>query len=314
MKITVLGWYGHGNVGDESYKASFPLLFPNDQLLFTNLIKPEHHDSDLFILGGGAVLEEPFIQQLRPFKNKIALSVTANKNNLQDFKQVFVRDVKSYQAIPSVLMPDAAFLLNPTQNDAIKPYFQNRDLYQKKVVCVYNAHLSVVQGQLARDQLNFLKVTNDLADIIDRTAASFVFIPFGNDDPWNDRITNSWLASKCKFWKKNFVIYDKISFQQALDIIASADAVISTRLHASIFSCVAKVPFIDITHHDKNLGFLQTVGLEDWSIPYWRFNYEKCLTLLNEFLTKPTTKLQTIVEAQRHQIAKVMNHVRLLSH
>jgi polysaccharide pyruvyl transferase WcaK-like protein len=205
-------------------------------------------------------------------------------------------------------------LLNPTQNDAIKPYFQNRDLYQKKVVCVYNAHLSVVQGQLARDQLNFLKVTNDLADIIDRTAASFVFIPFGNDDPWNDRITNSWLASKCKFWKKNFVIYDKISFQQALDIIASADAVISTRLHASIFSCVAKVPFIDITHHDKNLGFLQTVGLEDWSIPYWRFNYEKCLTLLNEFLTKPTTKLQTIVEAQRHQIAKVMNHVRLLSH
>ena len=63
--ITVLGWYGHGNVGDESYKTSFPLLFPNYNLVFTDSLTNElKKKSAAVILGGGAVIEKPFLKQL----------------------------------------------------------------------------------------------------------------------------------------------------------------------------------------------------------------------------------------------------------
>lgn len=330
--ITVLGWYGHGNVGDESYKASFPLLLPEYNLTFTDSIGDDHRVSDAFILGGGAVVEKPFLKQLNGIDNKFIISVTANKSSpiemLKNFKQIIVRDIKSQSelqtlGIKSTLMPDAAFLLKADRNEGhqfVRDLFkqERHDLYNKVIVIVYNAHLGVISEDrcLARDHINFLKTANDLADIIDSTPASFIFIPFGQRDPWDDRITNSWLASRCKFWKKNVVIYDRITFQQTLNIIASSDAVVSSRLHATIFGCVANVPFVDITHHDKNLGFLQTVGLEDWSVPYWRFDHTKCTTLLNEFLTNPIPhkdRLQTIVDKQRTNIKEVINNVHLIS-
>jgi polysaccharide pyruvyl transferase WcaK-like protein len=329
--ITILGWYGHGNVGDESYKASFPLLLPDFNLNFTDKISEIDKKSDSFILGGGAVVEPPFLKQLNNIDNKFIVSVTANKNacpeTMKTFKNIIVRDVKSQNALEklgifSELMPDVAFLLRGNRDvgyEYIRNQFlqEKRDLYNKIVICVYNAHLGVVDDDryLARDQMTFLKTANDLASIIDSTPASFVFVPFGQHDPWDDRITNSWLASRCKFWKKNLIIYDRISFQQVLDIIACADTVISSRLHASIFSCVTNVPFIDVTHHDKNLGFLQTVGLEDWSVPYWKFNYDKCKHLLNEFLTNMTPhkdRLQKILQQQRQKIKEVIDHVRFV--
>lgn len=330
--ITVVGWYGHGNVGDESYKVSFPLLLPDYSLTFTDNIKEEQmKNASAFILGGGAVVEKPFLKQFEKIDNKFMMSVTANKDipveMVKKFKKIIVRDVRSQAAlkelgIETTLMPDAAFLLKGDSSAGYN-YLQNsfqqtkHELYNKIIVIVYNAHLGVVSDDrhLARDQMTFLKNANDLASIIDNTPASFVFVPFGQQEPWDDRITNAWLSSRCKFWKKNLTIYDRISFQQVLDIIACSDAVVSSRLHASIFSCVSQVPFIDITHHDKNLGFLQTVGLEDWSVPYWRFDYTKCVSLLNEFLKTPTPhkdRLNVIVDKQRQKIKEVISNVRFL--
>jgi polysaccharide pyruvyl transferase WcaK-like protein len=328
--ITILGWYGHGNIGDESYKESFKLLLPNDNLTFTDKIEDCHKNSDLFILGGGAVMEPPFINQLDTNKNNLVISVTATKNtpieSLSRFKKIIVRDVLSeaylkQNNIPCDLMPDTAFLLNTNSNkgrEYLSSRFEeeNHDLYNKVIVIVYNAHLGVVESQLAKDQFTFLKTATDLAEIIDSTNASFVFVPFGQSAPWDDRITNSWLASRCKFWKKNLVIYDRINFQEMINIIACADVVISSRLHASIFSCVAGVPFIDISHHDKNLGFLKTINREMWSVPYWRFDYNKCTLLLKEFLENRMThcdELKNLVIQQKNKISEVISHVHCLS-
>ena len=55
--------------------------------------------------------------------------------------------------------------------------------------------------------------------------------------PWDDRVSNGMVASFCKFWKKNVVLYDELEVQDALDIISAADVVISSRLHSTIFSC-----------------------------------------------------------------------------
>jgi polysaccharide pyruvyl transferase WcaK-like protein len=330
-KITILGWYDKENTGDESYKTSISSLFPHCRTVFTNCIRKEHLDSDAFILGGGAVMEPPFLNQLDGLNNKFILSVTANTTadpeKLKTFKRIWVRDIKSHAVLQKIgiesdLVPDFAFLLGANRqsgHDFVAQKFKevSAHLYTKIVTIVYNAHLAVIPSDrnLARDETTFFKNTNDLASIIDNTNASFVFIPFGQRAPWDDRITNSWLSSRCKFWDKNIVIYDKINFQQTLDIIACSDAVISTRLHASIFSCVAGVPFVDITHHDKNMGFLATIGKENWSVPYWRFDYDKCKKTLDRFLDNPephSIELLALSERQRTEIREAIQNAHIV--
>ncbi len=160
---------------------------------------------------------------------------------------------------------------------------------------------------LSRDYLQLQKVIFDLAKLADETNASFVFFPMSTGMPWDDRITNGMIAGKCKFWKKNLMIFNPLDVQQTLDLISSLDVVISTRLHSSIFSLISEVPFIDLTHHDKNLGFLKTVGLEDNSINYWEFDYKELKDKLNKI-----ERLKEIKNAQLKILESVAKDVCFL--
>lgn len=318
MKVTVLGWYDHGNVGDESYKITIP-EFVKSPCTFTDKL---NEDSDIFILGGGHVVLTDFVDQLKDKFNKYILSATVAEDApfklLKDFKKIIVRDKISQQNltkndIPCTLMPDLAFLLKPDRDkgkDLVKELFKGKHLYNKLITVVINSHLTPPSGEfLARNFNAFQGVVEQLTQIIDTTPASFLFVPFGQQDPHDDRVTNGWLASRCKYWKKNVVIYNQMQPQSLIDIVAYSDAVISTRLHASIFSCISGTPFVDITHHSKNTGFLETIDRMDWSIPYWQFNSQKCASLLKDFLNEARHReeLLKMSEQQTEMIKEVGN-------
>src|ERR1700760_2120231 len=97
MKISVLGWYNHGNVGDEAFKIVFPLLLPAHQVKCVESLKDDDN-SDAYILGGGDVVYEAYMKYIRKFPNKkkIAASVTLTPNSSLDeldiFDHVYVRD------------------------------------------------------------------------------------------------------------------------------------------------------------------------------------------------------------------------------
>jgi polysaccharide pyruvyl transferase WcaK-like protein len=189
------------------------------------------------------------------------------------------------------LAPDAAWVMKPDRENGSRIWkhlfeHEKHDLYEKKVVVVLNAHLTSIQpDSLARDESRFFTFVHDLIQIIDNTSASFAFVPFGRQMRWDDRAPNSWVAHKCKWHRKNFVLWDgSWSVQDTLDFIAAADAMISTRLHATIFACMGGTPFVDVTHHDKNRAFLRSVNLEDWSVPYWDFSRERSWSLLKNHL------------------------------
>lgn len=286
--INVLGFYGKHNVGDESYKLAFPKIFPQQQFEFTDKIDKSEH----CILGGGNVISDYFLNQVYKLNcPRLSMSVSVTKNDpikkLSIFDKILVRDLTSQELlkrnnIQSEYVPDFAFILEPKPID-LTPYFAGKDLYEKKVVVVLNSYLSS-KDWLARDFINFEKIVLELASIFDSTSASFIFIPFSTGEPFDDRVSNAWLSSRCKFWKKNVVIYEPLDPQTVLNIISSVDAVISTRLHATIFSCISGKPFIDLTHHDKNLQFLESIYKKDWSVSYWHFNSDKFTSLLNGFL------------------------------
>lgn len=321
-----MGWYDKSNIGDEAYKMAFPRVFPNHEFSFN--VK----NSSNLILGGGDILSESFLKDALkyPADRRIALSVSANSNTPIDLVKkldgIYVRDVRSVEFltknnIPCTYMPDVATCLKPDRlsgNKWLLDKYKKNDLelYEKKVGIVFNAHLYHGKPDiLARDFNRLIQVIWDLAKLMDNTAASFVLFPMSIQLPYDDRITNSMIAGRCKFWRKNLVIYDQLDVQQTLNLISTFDAVISTRLHTSIFSMISNVPFIDVTHHDKNKGFLETVGLTDWSTSYWNFDYEAVYKRLKDLLTNGESdknRLETISRNQINTLENISSNVHFL--
>jgi len=325
MKILVLGWYGHHNCGDESYKDTFRVLFPNHQLTFTeNLTQASVEAHDVIILGGGNVLRRGFIDQLLPFRNSkkiygFSLGIEEPPtDDLSFFTHIYARDAATLAKLqelnlPCSFLPDTALILqgDPVKGKAwIKKKFENEkcDLYSNIITVVVNSYM--LHGDLnglARDAFSFIKFSYDFARVIDETPASFIFIPFGTQLPFDDRTTNAWVASKCKFWRKNLVVFDRMSYTETLDVIAASSLTISSRLHSSIFSFASGTPFIDVTHHSKNHLFLKMIDKTENSISFWRFDGDEMKQKINKMMFLPKHDECKIF---REQIWETVNAIR----
>lgn len=321
-KVRVIGFYSKFNIGDESYKLTFPMLFPEYDFVFeaTGTV-------DACILGGGNILSESYVRLALDAKadKRFIFSASANKNSpfslLKEFDGIVVRDKASYQLlmdndVPCHLGADAAFCLQPNPlagKQLLQAMFQENklEMYSKVVGVVVNGHLGQAKdAQLARDFVTLTKAVQDIAVVADSTSASFVFFPMSTGAPYDDRVTNGMASSRCKFWSKNLSIYERLSVQQTLDIISACDAVISTRLHSTIFSIMSGTPFIDLLHHDKNESFLDTCGLKDFGLSYWSFGSDQLRSLLNTMLTEPKPELLEVKQTQHKLLQENIKYVR----
>lgn len=313
MKVSVLGWTSHSNVGDEAYKICLPKLLPEAEFDFDNA------DGDICLIGGGDILDAHYIGKAlkTQAKKKIAVSVSATSNTPIDLAKqldlIYIRDRRSQKyleenGVACRYMPDVAHLLKPDKDAGaawLKAKYQEEglDLYAKKVGVVFNAHLYHGKPDLlARDFHNLIRVVWDIAKLMDSTPASFILFPMSTGLPYDDRVTNGMIGGRTKFWKKNCVIYDKLDVQETLNLVSCMDVVVSTRLHASIFSTISGVPFIDLTHHDKNKGYLESVGLTDFSISYWSMNYDALSQRLNDILEGSESYRARVEDARCKQL------------
>lgn len=318
----IIGWYGNGNTGDESYKIAFPRLFPTVNFQFLG-----NAPCDNCILGGGNVLDEGYVRALQstPAKQRMILSVSANNKSpfrdLRNIDLIWVRDRASFNLLQSrdincKWVPDLSFCLAPNRESGdqwIRQTFRERgcELYNKRVGVVLNAHLYHQQPDLlARDFLSLLKTVFDLGRLADETPASFIFFPMCVQLPFDDRITNFMIAGRCKFWRKNLIIHEHLTVQQTLDLISACDVVITSRLHSTIFSVISEVPFIDITHHDKNRNYLESVGLEKWSVSYWSFDYSKIQQLLAQMISSPMDYRSLLRNIRMEQQSRLMEEAK----
>ena len=97
-------------------------------------------------------------------------------------------------------------------------------------------------------------------------------------------------------------------------MIAACDVVISSRLHSMIFSTIAGVPFIDLTHHDKTRYYMKTMDV-NWSCPYWNLDVECLKSLAKDMLQQPDNYRKTIQKIKKSHlkvIGETKRHVCLL--
>jgi polysaccharide pyruvyl transferase WcaK-like protein len=321
--VNVVGWYGKNNIGDEAYKTAFCELWPETNFVFSD----EPVEADYHILGGGDVISPTFVNKLKsPFSvMSVAMPSHADAKSLSRADRIWVRDQVSLDnannlGLKAELVPDFAFALDPKPADGLvklKASFRKEDLelYSKKIAVIVNSHVSATHNSLAWKYIQFERFTWDLANVADNFSASFVFMPFGTSFPWDDRTAAAAVASKCKFWKKNQIMYDRMSVQDTLNVISACDACISMRLHSSIFATIGATPFVDITHNHKNPNYLETIKRSDWGIPYQSF----CKSTLKSELTKrveanreESIKLQETYHEQREQLRRRANSISFL--
>lgn len=322
--VCVLGFYGKGNIGDESYKVAFNRLFPKFNLTFVNSFsKVKESDFDLIFLGGGDVLNEGFLDQIQHVEIPVyAISVNGNpkihKSKLEPITKALIRDKQTLSCLPKTkfptFAPDASFALKPNNINGqrlLSRYFQDRERYGKTVAVVMNAYLFVDYDRKAsnQDTVEFAKLAYDLAYVADNSPYSFLFLPFSTGMPWDDRLANSFVASKIKFWQKNNNVYDVLTPQETLDIISACDAMISSRLHSSIFSTIAAVPFIDLTHNHKNKWYLETIDYQNF-LQYRNIERNALKEMLNKILytgKEIADALAKVADAQKTRLNEAID-------
>jgi polysaccharide pyruvyl transferase WcaK-like protein len=57
--------------------------------------------------------------------------------------------------------------------------------------------------------------------------------------------------------------------------LKNSSLIISARYHTTLFAIKNSIPFIDITHHSKNSNLLKDLGLQEFSINYWKIGLEE---------------------------------------
>ena len=319
--IHVYGWYNKNNCGDEAYKLAFSKVFPKYKFTFTDL--DAKLTSDTCIIGGGDIFNDSYVNRALKAKNRYIISTGVNSlspiDKIPYFDKVIVRDKDAYDQIKhyknAAYMPDIAVSLEPNKargEELIKSLSNRTELYEKKIGIIINAYLLPNTNSLNRDFLTFNHVASHLVNTIDTTPASFVFIPMSTGMPFDDRISNGVIAHQCKFWKKNLYITEQLGVQDTLDIISACDVVVSSRLHSTIFSMLSEVPFLDITHHDKNRRYVDSLGFSNFSVPYWYFDpiqfKSKLSTLMaNDLVYKD--KIKAVRLKQKEILTKVSNQI-----
>lgn len=324
-KVNVVGWYNQRNAGDESYKISFPMLFPDYQFTFSEKILDEY---DIYILGGGDCLNENILNKFSKItKPKHIMSVTVSKEFdpklFDNYKNIIVRDEESCRllskiGIKSELYPDFSVCLEYSayRGNRLINWMYNRDghdLYNKKIAIVINSHLLPLHNSPSYENSRFEKFANDLAITIDNVPASFIFIPFSTKQPWDDRISNGIVSHKCKWWKKNITILNEMTVRDTIDILSACDACISSRLHSSIFSAITEVPFIDVSHSHKNKYFLNTIKYEKASFGYIDYNPVKSISYLKELLIDDTKSYEigSIMSLHKLMLKEMQKRINL---
>lgn len=323
MNIKVLGYYGRRNTGDEAYKLAFPILFPTHNFEFINSAKGlDVSNTDLIVVGGGDVLYKSYLRPLYDVNvPKMALSVTVTTGSDLDhfpmFEKIVVRDEMSLAIAAKhndnvSYLPDFSFALTPDRargRDLINERAERAGvkLTGKLLTVVLNSYISFNhRDALSRDVNDFNKAVHHLADYIDNIQTSTIFIPFSTKMPFDDVSSCSWLQSRChKNPGKNLLIRDDpLSVQDTLDMMSAGDASISSRLHSTIFNTLSGVPYVDLLHHDKNLGFLKSIKHEMWGNWLWFYDVKKTEDLITSFLRVggAGSELQSITRTIKEQL------------
>lgn len=273
MKVNCIGWYGEGNLGDDSFQHVFSEAFSGHEMVFSQ--KPDL-TCDAFILGGGGVIDDGYFDGLDQIGNKplyaigVDIPLCGDKYNLllrHPFRRILVRSKEYFwlareQGLKNVgFIPDIAFWISsPERNRSNKP---------RLGVSLMN-HL--LKGELHL-QDHIMRVLDRKRDLVDITFFAFkaVDLTIIQDVLSRRSIPCEVLAPKTPL--------------EMISHIASLDALLTMRFHGAVFADICQVPFISLSVPGKHSILCEQEDLHDSFLDIRDLNEYKLLVRLNKMLS-----------------------------
>jgi len=202
---------------------------------------------------------------LGPYKSKQARSDI--ENLLKHFSFLVLRDRRSYKQALAMDLPydpiegfDMAALLGDVYG---LPTPVEGTLRQngKKILGVSICHYERYVGG---DLENEMRRENFLLDVLKQTAKSydvdFKFFVFNGHQRFGESELIRQFASQLSGYSNVKVIPYTTDPLVMWNEVGSCSGVLATRLHAGIFSCFAKIPFLQVEYHRKCADFLDDIS------------------------------------------------------
>ena len=299
-RVCVIGYYGHANLGDQSYIESFKRffegIFERNSIEFIDcdqIHNVQFSESDLIVVGGGDVLNEYFIDKIIAVfngkRNKIIAvsvglpykSILTNSNKLSIIDYVFVRTKVDLELFKTYFhphkvhyLPDISQLLLQQSEKVslgeLGARLQGYNRIKRKTVGIMLSR-HIYHERHEREYQNFLRGMCKVIRMLLDMEMHVVLIPFNTNEKSmteNDEIINNDILHEMRrngTSLQNLTVVGRLDVEQMLRIYDYLDYTIPMRFHACLFSLYKKVPFLPVFTTRKIKNFLVDI---DWNWGY----------------------------------------------
>lgn len=328
QKILVCGWYGAGNTGDEAILSSILKDFSQsditvmaynpeavrntygvpaiDQSILNmcQIIK-SMRDTDLFILGGGGLIQDKSsIYNLFRWLSKIVLAACLKKRTalycvgvgplstaigkqatkavLRLVETIIVRDEASRTLLTKIGISadkvivdiDPAMFLAPLISERVQTILAAAEADRPLVGFCLN-HWFYTHSWLPVKIALKLKRENPELDRLAKAvaqAADHLISEYGAEiffiPLWSGRdeqVANAVIA-RMKMAKLAYLIEGRYQPEEIIGLLSRMKLVVGMRLHSVIFAAGAGVPVVALQYAPKVSGFMDMVGLADYGL------------------------------------------------
>jgi polysaccharide pyruvyl transferase CsaB len=280
----------------QSYKKG-PLPFIKSQIMERELIRVYKaiDNCDIFILGGGELLQDLKVHYLPIFLSLVYLAQKKNKKTviygigagpietnfgkelckkiLNNVDLVTVRDSKSKITLENcgvsnvIQMADPAFAIDIPNKNVINDNLIKNNLFDSEKVISITSHNLLYNDDIYRksggSKIDLSPrrevLANSFDSIIEKYNKRLIFLPTVKSD-MNGYLKIIEFMSNAD---KTISVEHNSDFRYFLSLLSISDILIGMRLHSIIFASIMGVPIVPISYSGKVKSFLELIGLDD---------------------------------------------------
>ena len=297
--IPIIGWFGRHNSGDEAFRDVHKLLLPNKSLAWSqpgrgeNVYDPpvEIRD-DIALVSAGDIVSDFYFDTIPP---KSRIVVFGAGLAWQDEAQLLARYKDRLEAVwvrnqadvaPLVELgikarytPDIVFNLAPLVKPAPRSPGKKKKAY---VLISDNKRGAALRGN---DLGLFFRIQTAFSEIA--RAVNYLskwyeitFLPFSFDRNDFDLAAIYDVLPRLKNPDDAEIISSELAPLEAINLLATADLVITTKFHGVVYSLLTNVPFLAISDTRKVEDLCKVHGFSDLWQPMVGFDADKFKTAL----------------------------------
>jgi len=303
MNITILGYYGHGNYGDDLFEVLFKKIYSGNNLNFyePNKITYIPDSTDIIICGGGDIINDWFMEQIAKLKIRaeqkagkkiptyaISIGVTF-KNSIPNDKPYYL-DVFDYWIVRNkidvnllkkryseeniIYVPDVVHLLAHYKPKKISKFFNSwvglGSGVLRPVVGIFLTNTISNRGTNSK----YDEEVEGFVKLITSIPTNYIIhlVPFnvGKNKCENDSILNEQIYKKLSSTQKERVQVKNFTLKELVESFRSSvySYGIAMRYHSHILCQTYSVPFISISMTNKTYEYMRDFGIQQYMIDY----------------------------------------------